>query len=307
MGSRSATNPSYELPLLPLRASTLDPTMTLLPYPGVDRGLKGKWVGLSPERRFVCDLLHFSKRVPSVPSQRHMQLADVIAARRTWPQRASWCAIFIKAYSIVAAEQPELRRAFMPRPWPHLYEHTINVASFSLERRHGDEDGVFFTQVPQPEKLSLSELDEIVRHHQRAPIDSVPSFRRALLLSRLPLPLRRFVWWMGLYYDGNVRAHFFGTFGISVVGSLGAAGLHILSPMTTTLNYGTFESDGGLDVRITYDHRVMDGAPVARALAKLEEVLHGQIRDELLRGDPRAQIPDASDSDKSDYVTPSPY
>ncbi len=257
--------------------------MTLLPIPGVDRSVRGKWIGLSLERRFVTDLLHFSKRVPSVPSQRRMQLADVIAARRTWSSRVSWCAIFIKAYSIVAAEWPELRRTYMPRPWPHLYEHPINVASFSLERTRGNEEGVFFTQVVQPERQSLAELDALVRYHQYAPMESIPSFQRALLLSRLPLPLRRFAWWMGLYYDGAVRAHFFGTFGISVVASLGAAGLHLLSPLSTTLNYGVFEPDGSIDVRLVYDHRVIDGAPVARVLAALEDALHGPIRDELLR------------------------
>jgi hypothetical protein len=106
---------------------------------------------------------------------------------------------------------------------------------------------------------------------------------QALRISRLPRPLRRLVWAIGLYSDGACRGHFFGTFGISVVGSLGAAGLHILSPLTTTLNYGTFADDGGLDVRLTYDHRVLDGAPAARALADLEDVLHGDIRRELLR------------------------
>ena len=219
-----------------------------------------------------------------------MRLADVIAARQTWPQRPSWCAIFLKAYSIVAADRPELRRSYMPRPWPHLYEHPINVASFTLERTYRDEEGVFFVQVPRPETLSLAELDVVVRHHQRAPIETVASFRRSLLLSRFPLPLRRLAWWMGLYYDGAVRAHFFGTFGISVVASLGAAGLHILSPLTTSVNYGAFEADGSLDVRLAYDHRVLDGAPAARALAALEEALHGPIRDELLCGRPRNEL-----------------
>jgi hypothetical protein len=111
---------------------------------------------------------------------------------------------------------------------------------------------------------------------------AAPNFSQALLLSRLPLPLRRFLWWLALYTDGAARAHFFGTFGISVVASLGAGGLHVLSPLTTTLNYGTFEADGTIDVRLTYDHRVTDGAPIARALAALEEVLHGEIRAELL-------------------------
>lgn len=88
---------------------------------------------------------------------------------------------------------------------------------------------------------------------------------------------------MGLYSDGACRGHFFGTFGISVVGSLGAAGLHILSPLTTTLNYWKFEPDGSLDVRLEYDHRVLDGVPVARVLEELEDTLHGEIHKELLK------------------------
>ena len=260
--------------------------MALIPLPGVDRSIQGKWIGLSPQRRFVCDLLWFAKKVPSVPSQRRMRLADVVAARRSQPNHVSWCAIFIKAYSIVSATHPELRRAYLPVIWPHLYEHPINVASFSLERTYRGEEGVFFAQVPNPEQLSLAELDALVRNYKTAPIEDVPSFARAMWLSHLPLPVRRLIWWLGLYSDGAYRAHFFGTFGISVVASLGAAGLHILSPLTTTLNYGAFESDGTLDVRLAYDHRVLDGAPVARVLAALEGVLHGEIREELLTGQP---------------------
>jgi hypothetical protein len=39
--------------------------------------------------------------------------------------------------------------------------------------------------------------------------------------------------------------------------------------------------DGVLDVRVIYDHRVMDGATVARALARLEEILNSAIKDEV--------------------------
>jgi len=265
--------------------------MAWIPIPGVDPRIKGRWINLSPQRRFVCDLLHFSRGVPSVPTQRRMLLADVIEARALRPNRVSWCAIFIKAFGIVAAARPELRRSYLPLLWPHLYEHPINVASFSLERTHHGEPGVFFARIARPEELSLSDLDALVRHYQSAPVETVPTFVQALWLSRLPRPLRRLLWAAGLYSDGACRGHFFGTFGISVVGSLGAAGLHILSPLTTTLNYGTFTPDGSLDVRLTYDHRVLDGAPAARALAELEDALHEIIRPELLalaRGAERA-------------------
>jgi hypothetical protein len=40
--------------------------------------------------------------------------------------------------------------------------------------------------------------------------------------------------------------------------------------------------DGGVDVRLVYDHRVLDGGTVARALVRFEEILNTTIRDELL-------------------------
>jgi hypothetical protein len=265
--------------------------MALLPVPGLDKSIRGKFIRLSPQRRFICDLMHFARRVPTVPTQRRMHLEDVVAARRASGRHISWCAIFMKAYAIVCQSRPELRRCYLPWLWPHLYEHPINVASFMLEREYRGEEGVFSAQVREPEKMSLVELDKLVRWHKSAPFEEVPSFTRAMRLSRLPRPLRRFIWWMGLLTDGACRAHFFGTFAISVVAQLGAAALHPLSPLSTTLNYGVFEPDGSIDVRLIYDHRVTDGAPIARALTELEEVLHKQVSAELLelqRPSPRA-------------------
>src|SRR5262245_6292962 len=100
-------------------------------YPPPIPYLWGRSIKLSLPRRFVGDILHFAKKIPSVPMQRRMQLADVIAARAAAPQRVSWCAIFMKAYAIVAAERPELRRAYISFPWARLYEHPVNIASFS--------------------------------------------------------------------------------------------------------------------------------------------------------------------------------
>ena len=63
--------------------------------------------------------------------------------------------------------------------------------------------------------------------------------------------------------------------------SLGAESLHPLSPLTSTINYGVIDENGRVTVRIVYDHRVMDGSTVARALIRLEEILNGEILREL--------------------------
>ena len=132
-----------------------------------------------------------------------------------------------------------------------------------------------------PEKQGLLELDAHLRRWKEAPVESVGSFRRALRTSRWPRPLRRTLWWFGLNVSGPRRARHFGTFGVSVYSGLGAASLHPLSLLTTTLNYGVIEPDGSVDVRLTYDHRVLDGGTVARALAELERYLTHELLAEL--------------------------
>src|SRR5262249_16312919 len=65
---------------------------------------------LPPPGRFICALLPFGRGVPRVPVQGRMNLARVAAARRAALRRPSWCAVFTKAFALVAAARPELRR-----------------------------------------------------------------------------------------------------------------------------------------------------------------------------------------------------
>ncbi len=242
---------------------------------------RGRNLPLSLPRRFICDLVQCAHRVPTVPVQRRMELAGVVAARRRAEPRPSWCAIFTKALGFVSASWPELRRAYLKFPRPHLYEHPGSVASVAIERRVGDEEAVLFGQVREPHRLSLVELDALLLRYKDQPIEKIASFRRALLISRFPWPVRRLIWWIGLNGSGRKRAHYLGTFGVSVYAGLGASSLHLLSPLTSALNYGVIGPDGAVDVRLTYDHRVLDGATVARVLKELERVLKCEIMSEL--------------------------
>jgi hypothetical protein len=170
----------------------------------------------------------------------------------------------------------------MPVPWAYLYEHPANIANIGIERDFGGEPAVFFGQIVQPQLLSLAAIDQQLRDYRDLPLEQIEIFQRSLRLSRLPFPLRRLAWWAGLNLSGLYRAWYFGTFAISVTANFGAASLHQLSPLTTMINYGTFEPDGSIDVRLTYDHRVIDGATAARALVAIEEALHVEILAELL-------------------------
>ncbi len=241
----------------------------------------GRNVALSPPRRLICDYLHFARQVPSVPVERRMNLAEVVAARAAASPRPSWCAIFTKAYAFVCNAHPQLRRAYLSLPRPHLYEHPISVASVAVERPFGDEDAVFFAHLGEPDKLALTDLDARLKRHKELPLEAIGGLRRQLRTARYPSFVRRALWWLGLNLWGRKRAHFFGTYGVSVYSGLGASSLHPLSVLTSLLTYGVIEPDGEVDVRIVYDHRVMDGSTVARALADLERVLRHEIVAEL--------------------------
>jgi hypothetical protein len=141
-----------------------------------------------------------------------------------------------------------------------------------VERDHQGEKSVLFVLMKDPASRELRELSARIRHGATAPIETVKEFRRAMSVAALPRSVRRVCWWFGLNL-GRQRANYFGTFAVSVYSALGAESLHALSPLTVTLNYGVIASDGSVDVRLVYDHRVMDGATVARGLKRLEEIL----------------------------------
>src|SRR5262245_12488808 len=111
----------------------------------------GRNLPVSLPRRWIGDLLHFARKVPAVVVQRHADVAALIQARAAAAPRPSWCAIFTKAYARVAADFPPLRRAYLPFPWPHLYEHPESVASVAVERTYRGEPAVFFGHLRGPE------------------------------------------------------------------------------------------------------------------------------------------------------------
>jgi hypothetical protein len=80
-------------------------------------------------------------------------------------------------------------------------------------------------KVPSADELPLSEIDAQIRQAKDAPVDQVPAFRKILRVTRLPLPLRRLMWLIGLNF-GRQRANWFGSFGVTSVAAYGAGELH---------------------------------------------------------------------------------
>jgi hypothetical protein len=258
--------------------------------------MRGRVIKLSPARRLVGDLMRFSTQIPRITVQRRMNLDAVRQARRGLNPRPSWTAIFLKGYALLSMETPELRRAYVKLPWPHLYEYPSSIASLACERELGGERVVLLHRIKRPESDSLAQLVAKIRAAQSRPVMEVKDFRQALRLARAPVPLRRLAMWLGLNI-GRQRSNHFGTFQLSVYSGLGSESLNPLTPLTTLLNYGQIDDHGSVDVRVHYDHRVMDGANVARALERLEVIMNTVIVNEL-RNQPSAAARSGADADR---------
>ncbi|MBY0395917.1 MAG: 2-oxo acid dehydrogenase subunit E2, partial [Thermoleophilia bacterium] len=232
-------------------------------------------------RRFIIDLVHFARQVPSTPVSRTANVAALFEPRASHALRPSWAVLFMKAYALVGAAHPPLRRALLQFPWTRIYEHPWMNCALAIERSYQGEPGVFVGLFRAPEAQPIRQLQRALEWYKGQPLESVGFYRQALRVSRAPRPVRRLLWWSTLNVSGVKRAKRFGTFGLTSYGALGAESLHPVSPLTTTLTFGPIAPTGDVVVKLIYDHRVLDGAYVARRLADIEAALNGPILREL--------------------------
>ncbi len=242
--------------------------------------MRGRNISLSVPRRMVADMLHYAAAVPSIPVQRRMSLGRLAGARAACRERPRWTAIFAKGFALAAREFPEFRRVYLTLPWPMLYEYPVSNASVIVERDYGGEPCIFSIVIKNPAARPVPDISGILAHVSSVPVEQVKDFRRSIRIARLPRMLRRLMWWIGLNV-GRQRGNYFGTFTLSVYSALNAESLHPLTPLTTLLNYGVIGSDGAVNVRLICDQRVLDEPTVARALARMEELLNTVVADEL--------------------------
>lgn len=230
-------------------------------------------------RRLTCDVLHFHRQVPLCPHVRVMPLGSIDALRKPASGRVSWSALFLKAYAIVAWDIPVLRQSWMRGLIPTVYQHDTSVGMLAIQRDYRGEPWLFWGRVLAPDTMSLREIQTLIDRYQSAPVDEI--FKRFVWLSAFPTMLRRLIWWFNMQWSGPVRAKRVGTFFLS---SLAGQGAEIPCPpsfQTGVLSYSPFDASGASRVTLAYDHRLMDGAIVAEALARIEACLLGTLADEL--------------------------
>ena len=246
---------------------------------GSKNDMKGKVKAVSLARKFVIDLMHAS--VPLVVVKRTLKIERLVNARAKLAARPGWSPIIAKAFCIVAREEPWLRTFYLKWPWPHFYELPRSVTMAGIIRDSFDTDVPLVLKLGAADEHSLAELDQVLLSGKSAPLAEVPSINRILRITRLPWLLRRLIWAFTLNI-GRQRANHFGTFAITSVATLGSETVVANSPGPSVMTYGMLRPDHTMEVLFHWDHRIFDGVLAARAMQRLEDVMNGEIADELL-------------------------
>lgn len=244
---------------------------------------RGRCLPISLPRRWMGDLLHFSGGVPIVAAERTFRVRALADARRGVERPPSWNAIITKAIGLVSVRLPELRRAYVPYPWPRLYEAAHSVASIVFEREFAGEPATFMVPLERPEDRSLENIQAWVDAWRADPVERHGGLRRLVRYARMPRPVRRLIWSAGLQWSGHQRARHFGTFAVNSIAALRGRMLMFRMPITSAFYYGAV-SAGTLDIQIAFDHRVFDGVVAGRVGGILEDVLNAELVAEVRSG-----------------------
>lgn len=242
---------------------------------------KGIWLPASPARLLMLANLHRARQVPSVSVSRRLSMPTVAHTRNTASPKPSWTSVFMRAYGLACQKNPELRRSWINWPYPHMYEHPHSVCALAVEREWQGEIIMVGSRFRGPENMSLETIDQRIHYLKTAPVEEVADFRRLLRVAHLPRLLQRAAAWGTLCLSGAHRSRQFGTFLMSSIGSLGTDALNPPCVLTTLLSPGPISPTGDVTVNLTFDHRITDGRPIARALNDLEEILNTTIVAEL--------------------------
>ena len=234
---------------------------------------------MSGPRGCVADIAVVARDLPLFPVDRWLHVGPVAEARSRAAARIGWAAIFLKAYGIVAAEMPVLRTWVVRGLRRRLATAAESVATLAVNRREEDADRLCFGRLHRPDAVPLAAIQQFVDDCQTR--DVAEMFKRQVQLEMLPGWLRRTVLRWNLHSPSPKRPSRLGTFSLSTLAGFQAFSRFHPTLCTTSLAYGPLEPDGRCLVTIIADHRVLDGAAVAAALVRLEQVLATQIAAEL--------------------------
>lgn len=200
--------------------------------------------------------------------------------------RVTATAVLLKAIAIAQQHHPATRSAKLP--WGAVVTFNDIVAGFTVERQVDCGPAVFLGTIMQPDSKPLTDIALELKAYAEDDLDSIPQLAIENRFAGMPWLFRKLILWLGTRIP-RIRLRYLGaTFGLSSLGKYGIKAIVPPSVCTSIFGIGAVEEravvrDGAIAVRpvmtLTYnfDHRLIDGAPAARFLDEIKNLLEGGL------------------------------
>ncbi len=238
---------------------------------------------LPPERRHTLHFLAEIRSFAPVFLDTEVDMTAIArhrAAARDNDQRYSVVSYILYAATRALLAHPEANAAIRGRLRPKLARYQTVNGKLALDRTIGGQRVVLSAVLPDLHRASLAQVQALVEHYRDGDPAEQPEFAGVRLLHKLPAPIGRALFRLGVR-PLHRRAAAFGTFAVSSLGHRPVDGFYSVGGTTITIGLGQVTDrpvvrDGQLAVAatmrlsLTFDHRVIDGALAADVLADLK-------------------------------------
>ncbi|MFE6159099.1 2-oxo acid dehydrogenase subunit E2 [Streptomyces sp. NPDC056486] len=248
-------------------------------------------------RHTLYFLEHAFARQRTVSIDTEVDMTAVVAHRRAARaegRRYGLVSYVVWAGARAVAAHPEANSSLTGRFAPRLVRHPTATAKVALDRTRQGRRVVLSALVPEAEQASLDEIQDVIDRYRNADPERAPEFAGVRKINQLPAPVGSLLF-RRLMSRPAARAAVLGTFSVSSLGSRPIDAFSGAGGTAVTLNVGQMRDrawvrDGELAVapvmrvNLTFDHRVVDGAPAADVLGDIKTTLEGFHADRTAPG-----------------------
>lgn len=235
------------------------------------------------ERRHTLRFLEEIRAVSPVFLDTDIDMSRVRTHRAVADVRYSTLTYVLHSSARVLARHPEANAAIRGRAGARVARYDTVNAKITLDKRMNGHRVVLSTVLRDLHRAELDDIQRRIEHFRDGDPEVMPEFARTRLLQRLPRPLGRLAFRLGVR-PLRRRPETMGTFAVTSLAHRPVDGFFSVGGATVTLGIGRTVDrpvvTGGrvvvapvMRLSLTFDHRVIDGAEAADVLA--------EIRDEL--------------------------
>lgn len=246
---------------------------------------KAREFPLPQERSLVFDVLAEGYRKHTINLLTEFDTAAMRGHMAMGTEKISVTCYVAKALTLALQEQPHMQAYLNGRNKRVIFEEIDLAFMVERELKEGESQPLHFI-VRNAGRKSPQNIQQALRQAQTAPIgEGGPLTKLELAFFRLPKLLRKPIWFW-IRHDPYVHKQLLGTVGITSMGmhARGYAIVQPVSPMSLTLSIGgsakhwirehnEFVERELIQLNLTADHAVIDGAPLMRFAARLVELL----------------------------------